>query len=356
MKIALVGGGTAGHIIPSLALIEKILEIEPKTQYFFVAANQSLDRKILKNQKQKKYFVPIAKLRRYFDFKNFTDIYKFTLSSYKSFKILKKEAPDLVFSKGGYVSVPFCLMARMLKIPIILHESDSSIGLANRLILPLCTQAWLSHPSSLRKKYLPKSHVLKLPILNRLINPNGNFPQADRLDPAKPNLLILGGSLGAELLNQIIFENRKDLKHHFNIIHIVGSRDFDSSYKLEDSYLPLEYVEDLGPLYEITDLCLSRAGAGTLSELENLNIPALLVPLSSNSSRGDQLLNAEYHVEKNNNSQILLESFLDYKHLLCKLKSLPSRSSKHSPRNQEKTIQKIYSLFLEVLGNSKRAR
>ena len=92
MKIALVGGGTAGHIIPSLALIEKILEIEPKTQYFFVAANQSLDRKILKNQKQKKYFVPIAKLRRYFDFKNFTDIYKFTLSSYKSFKILNCSA------------------------------------------------------------------------------------------------------------------------------------------------------------------------------------------------------------------------------------------------------------------------
>ena len=182
MKIALVGGGTAGHIIPSISVIEKILEIDPKTQFFFVAADQELDKKNLEQFKNK-YFLPIAKLRRYFDLKNFTDIFVLTKSIYKSIQILKSEKPDIVFSKGGFVAVPFCIAAKFLKIPIVMHESDSSIGLANKLIMPLANQVWLSHPSSIKKKYLSKTYVLNLPILNSLISPEKSFEFPEFINP-----------------------------------------------------------------------------------------------------------------------------------------------------------------------------
>jgi len=352
MKIALVGGGTAGHIIPSISVIEKILEIDPKTQFFFVAADQDLDKKNLEQFKNK-YFLPIAKLRRYFDIKNFTDIFVLTKSIYKSIQILKSEKPDIVFSKGGFVAVPFCIAAKFLKIPIVMHESDSSIGLANKLIMPLANQIWLSHPNSINKKYLSKTYVLNLPILNSLISPEKSFEFPEFINPHKRNLLILGGSLGAEYLNEVIFEHREELKHEFNIIHVIGMKNFSKKYQKEQSYIPLDYVKDLGPVYEITDLCLSRAGAGTLAELDSLKIPAVLVPLTKEGSRGDQLLNAEYFVEKNHTSNILLESYLDSKSLIEHLLKLPNRSSKHSPRNQEKVSEKIYSLLKKASSKAK---
>ena len=352
MKIALVGGGTAGHIIPSISVIEKIIEIDPKTEYFFVAADQDLDKKNLESFSSK-YFLPIAKLRRYFDIKNFTDIFILLNSIYKSYSILRKEKPDIVFSKGGFVAVPFCIAAKILNIPIIMHESDSSIGLANKLIMPLANQVWLSHPSSIKKRYLSKTHVLNLPILNSLVSPKSAFEYSEYINLNKRNLLILGGSLGAEYLNEVIFEHREELKHHFNIIHVIGMKNFSSKYKKEQSYIPLEYVKDLGPVYEITDLCLSRAGAGTLAELDSLKIPAVLVPLTKEGSRGDQLLNAEYFVEKNKNSNILLESYLESKSLLEHLLRLPNRSSKHSPKTQEKATEKIYSLLKKASSKAK---
>lgn len=344
MKIALVGGGTAGHIIPSISVIEKLIEIDSKIEYFFVAADQELDKKNLENF-ENKYFLPVAKLRRYFDLKNFTDIFVLFSSISKSLKILKEQKPDLVFSKGGFVAVPFCIAAKLLKIPIVMHESDSSLGLANKIILPLSTQCWLSHPASLNKKYLHKSYVLNLPILNSLISPASTFDFAEYINPQKRNLLVLGGSLGAEYLNTIIFDHKEELKHHFNIIHVVGMKNFSEKYKKENSYIPLNYIKDLGPVYEITDLCISRGGAGTLAELESLKIPSVIVPLTKSGSRGDQLLNAEYFVEKNKNSNILLESYLDSKSLIEHLLKLPGRSSKHTPKNQEKIIQRIYDLL-----------
>ena len=352
MKIALVGGGTAGHIIPSISVIEKILEIDPKTQFFFVAADQDLDKKNLEHFKNN-YFLPIAKLRRYFDLKNFTDIFVLTKSIYKSIQILKSEKPDIVFSKGGFVAVPFCIAAKFLKIPIVMHESDSSIGLANKLIMPLANQVWLSHPSSIKRKYLSKTYVLNLPILNSLISPEKSFEFPEFINPHNRNLLVLGGSLGAEYLNEVIFEHREELKHEFNIIHVIGMKNFSKKYQKEQSYIPLDYVKDLGPVYEITDLCLSRAGAGTLAELDSLKIPAVLVPLTKEGSRGDQLLNAEYFVEKNQNSNILLESYLDSKSLLEHLLKLPNRSSKHSPKNQERVSEKIYSLLKKASSKAK---
>ncbi|MBT5346394.1 UDP-N-acetylglucosamine--N-acetylmuramyl-(pentapeptide) pyrophosphoryl-undecaprenol N-acetylglucosamine transferase [bacterium] len=352
MKIALVGGGTAGHIIPSISVIEKIQEIDPKTEFFFVAADQELDKKNLESFKVK-YFLPIAKLRRYFDIKNFTDIFVLLNSVYKSIKILKKEQPDLIFSKGGFIAVPFCIAAKILRIPIIMHESDSSIGLANKIIMPLAKQVWLSHPSSINKRYLSKTYVLNLPILNSLISPRSNFKHSEYINPEKRNILILGGSLGAEYLNDVIYEHREELKHHFNVIHVIGMKNFSEKYQKENSYIPLDYIKDLGPVYEITDLCLSRAGAGTLAELDSLRIPAVLVPLTKAGSRGDQLLNAEYFIEKNANSNILLESYLDSKSLLDHLLKLPNRSSKHSPKNQDKVSEKIYALFKEASSKAK---
>lgn len=352
MKIALVGGGTAGHIIPSISLIEKVLEIEPQTKYFFVAADQDLDKQTLTLFKHK-HFLPVAKLRRYIDFQNILDLFKLGKSFYLSLQILKKEKPDVVFSKGGFVAVPFCAAAKFLGIPIVMHESDSSIGLANKLILPLSTQVWLSHPASIVKKYLYKTYVLNLPILNALLSPEESFEFAEFLSPHKKNLLVLGGSLGAEYLNQVIFEHRRELNEIYNVIHVVGMKNFDSKYQKENSYIPLDYVNDLGPIYEITDHCLSRAGAGTLSELDALSIPAVLVPLTKGSSRGDQLLNAEYFVEKNSKSQILLESYLDSDSLIKHLKQLPDRSSKHSPKNQDKIILKIYTLLKKASSKAK---
>jgi len=251
------------------------------------------------------------------------------------------------------VAVPFCIAAKFLKIPIVMHESDSSIGLANKLIMPLANQIWLSHPNSINKKYLSKTYVLNLPILNSLISPEKSFEFPEFINPHKRNLLILGGSLGAEYLNEVIFEHREELKHEFNIIHVIGMKNFSKKYQKEQSYIPLDYVKDLGPVYEITDLCLSRAGAGTLAELDSLKIPAVLVPLTKEGSRGDQLLNAEYFVEKNHTSNILLESYLDSKSLIEHLLKLPNRSSKHSPRNQEKVSEKIYSLLKKASSKAK---
>jgi len=353
MKIALVGGGTVGHIAPSQSLINAIKELDSNTQHFYVAANNKVDIKYLSSQKEKSYFLPVAKLRRYLDIQNFTDIFNFIKAFYSSLKILKTEKPDLVFSKGGYVSVPFCLAAYLKRIPIILHESDSSLGLANKLILPLTTQIWLSHPNCLVKRYLFKTYVVKLPIKDSIMNPNSGFEFAEYLDPNLKNLLVIGGSLGAKHINDFIYESKDIINSHYNIIHVVGSRDFDSKHKITQKYIPLEFVNDLGPIYQITDVCISRAGAGTLNELEALRIPTILIPLTGGQSRGDQLLNAEYFVEKNKFGTILLESNLNLDKLIPSLNSLPGRIFVYSTKSKDKNNTKLYDLILSAANKPK---
>ena len=256
---------------------------------------EGIEKGLIEAQKVPYYGISSGKLRRYFDVKNFSDPFKVIKGYYQSIRLLKKIKPDVVFSKGGFVSVPVVLAAKHCKIPAIIHESDITPGLANKLAIPSATKVCCNFPETM--KYLPegKAVLTGSPIRQELLN--GNPSDAIKLcrfeNTEKPVVLIIGGSTGSRAINTAIRDLLPELLKRYNIIHLCGKGNLDETLKDTDGYAQFEYAnKELADMFALASLVISRAGANAICELLALHKPNILIPLSAAASRGDQILNA----------------------------------------------------------------
>ncbi len=263
------------------------------------------------------YGISSGKLRRYFDVKNFTDPFRVLKGFSEARKLMKELSPDIVFSKGGFVTVPVVLAAKKCKIPAIIHESDMTPGLANKLCIPSAAKVCCNFPETVSCLPEGKAVLTGTPIRQELLK--GDKVQAlnfTGFSAAKPTILIIGGSLGSVAVNNAVRSILPQLLEKFQVIHLCGKGKLDESLKNTPGYVQYEYIEkELADLFALSDIVISRAGANAICELCALRKPMLLIPLSANASRGDQILNAR-SFEKLGYSMVLEEETLQDQLLL----------------------------------------
>ncbi|MBR1890556.1 MAG: undecaprenyldiphospho-muramoylpentapeptide beta-N-acetylglucosaminyltransferase [Clostridia bacterium] len=318
-KIVLCGGGTAGHVYPALAVAEKL----GKYDLHFVGGN-GMEKEILKKHKNITYHeIPTVKLERRLTPKNLLLPFKLLKCISASKKILKEIGPDIIFSKGGFVSVPVAIAGKRLHIPIVSHESDLSFGLANKIILKCCDTMCTTFKETANgnKKCVHTGQPIREKIYHgkRLL----------LFENDKPTILVLGGSLGAKFLNDIIFENLDILTKQFNIIHVSGKNNYQKIK--HEGYKIVPYAENIEDFYATCDIAIARAGSGVINELLSLNIPMLLIPLSKKCSRGDQIENAKNFV-KNGYAQMIEEESFTFNSFIKKIDFLLKNKEKYKKK------------------------
>lgn len=292
-KIVLTGGGTAGHVTANLALIPGLLE--RKHQLFYMGSEKGIEKELAEKAGLPYYGIATGKFRRYFSLQNFTDPFKVITGFFQARKFLKKEKINLVFSKGGFVAVPVVYAAASLRIPVICHESDMTPGLANKLTIPFAKKICCNFPETLN--YLPKKKAVftGAPIREELLQGSREKGiERAGFSGEKEILLIIGGSMGSQAVNQVIRKHLDQLLEDWDILHVCGKGNADESLKNRTGYQQYEYVHgELADYYQAADCVISRAGANVICELLALEKPNLLIPLPKGASRGDQILNAE---------------------------------------------------------------
>ena len=320
-KIIMTGGGTAGHVTPNLALVPSLQEEGFEIKY--IGSKDGIEKEIITSNNIPYYGISSGKLRRYFDIKNFTDPFKVIKGIHEARKILSKEKPDVIFSKGGFVTVPVVIAASMKKIPVIAHESDITPGLANKLASPFCDKLCVTFRESLQFVKNNKGVLTGSPIRKEILS--GSKAKGKEICGFKNDkdiILIMGGSLGSKVINDNIRKNIDNILKDNNIIHICGKGNIDESLKKLDGYKQFEYVSDeLKDLMQSADYIISRAGANSIFEFLALKKPTLLIPLSKNASRGDQILNAN-SFKKEGFSLVMQEEELQEKGILEGIKML----------------------------------
>ena len=291
-KIVLTGGGTAGHVTPNMALLPRLRELGYDIHY--IGSYDGIEKKLIEECDIPYYGISSGKLRRYFDVKNFSDPFKVLKGYSQAIRLLKKLKPDVVFSKGGFVSVPVILAAKHCKVPSIIHESDLTPGLANKLAIPAAQKVCCNFPETLQ--YLPKEKAVLTgsPIRRELMN--GNRLRALELFHFTANkkvLLVVGGSTGSQLINNVVRGLLPELCKYYQVIHLCGKGNLEPSLNHQEGYAQFEYARnELADFFALADLVISRAGANAICEILALHIPNILIPLSASASRGDQILNA----------------------------------------------------------------
>lgn len=312
--IVLTGGGTAGHVTPNIAMIPRLKELGYKISY--IGSYDGIERKLIEELEIPYYGISSGKLRRYFDWKNFTDPFRVLKGFGEAKSIIKHIKPDIVFSKGGFVTVPVVFAAKKCNIPVILHESDMSPGLANRLCLSSATKICCNFPEAKNNLPADKAVITGTPIRQELLQGNREKALAfTGLSGKKPILSIMGGSLGSVVVNKAVRAILPELLADFDIIHLCGKGKLDPSLDDTKGYCQYEYIQkELADIFAVSDLIISRAGANAICEITALKKPNLLIPLSAKASRGDQILNAR-SFEKQGFSLVLEEESLN-DHLL----------------------------------------
>ena len=329
MRIILTGGGTAGHITPNIALIPELKRRGFEIHYLGTQAG--MERRLIEPLGVAYHAIRAGKFRRYLNLKNLTDLFQIMRGFTESVAIINRLRPEAVFSKGGFVSSPVVWAAWLLRVPVIIHESDLTPGLANKLSIPFANKVCYTFPET--AGYLPpaKAILTGLPVRENLLRGD---PAAGRRicgfsDP-KPALMVIGGSQGSVLLNNAVREVLTQLRERFNICHICGKNGVDPALNNLDGYQQFGYVnEELPDLLAMADLVVSRAGATTLFELLALKKPHLLIPLSKQASRGDQILNAR-SFEKQGFSKVLPEEELTGATLIHNINQVYESRAKYS--------------------------
>lgn len=319
--IVLTGGGTAGHVTPNIALIPRLQELGYTISY--IGSYDGIEKKLIEEMGIPYYGISSGKLRRYFDLKNFSDPFKVLKGYGQARKLLKTLKPDVVFSKGGFVTVPVVIAAHNLKIPAIIHESDMTPGLANKLCIPSATKICCNFPETVDHLPSEKAVLTGTPIRQELMK--GDRDAAISFcgfTESKPVIMVIGGSLGAASVNENIRKILPELLEDFNIIHLCGKDKLDESLIGTPGYVQYEYIKkELADLFALADIVVSRAGANAICEISSLNKPNLLIPLSAKASRGDQILNAR-SFERQGYSMVLEEEEITEKTLLNSIREL----------------------------------
>ena len=352
-KIVLTGGGTAGHVTPNIALLPSLKAAG--YEIWYIGSYNGIEERLIKEQNIPYYGIDSGKLRRYFDWKNFSDPLRVIHGYAQAKKILSGLKPDVVFSKGGFVSVPVVRAASALHIRTIIHESDMTPGLANRLAIPAADKVCCSFPETL--KYLPegKAVLSGSPIRQELLT--GERGKALELlhweNSSKPTLLVIGGSQGSVAINNALRSDLDELLKEFRIIHLCGKGNLDSSLDGREGYVQFEYIQDeLKDLFALADLVLSRAGANSICELLALRKPNLLIPLSAAASRGDQILNADSY-KKQGYSMVLKEEDLTPESLLSALRQLNADRETYRAAMEKSSQSSAIDIIMGLItGNS----
>ena len=354
-KIVMTGGGTAGHVTPNVALMPALKENGFEISY--IGSYDGIEKRLIEALNIPYYGISSGKLRRYFDLKNFSDPFKVVKGYCQAVHLLKKIHPDVVFSKGGFVSVPVVLAAKHCKIPAIIHESDITPGLANKLAIPGATKVCCNFPETM--KYLPseKAVLTGSPIRQELLNGDASkaFSMCNFKDTEKPVILIIGGSSGSKVINTALRDLLPELLKRYNVIHLCGKGNLDPSLSNTDGYAQFEYAnKELADLFALSDLVISRAGANAICELLALRKPNILIPLSAAASRGDQILNANsfrssgysYVLEEENVSNTALLEAIEHV-----FKNRDSYIEAMKKNNGKDSIEAIVELIIEASEN-----
>lgn len=308
-KIVLTGGGTAGHVTPNIALIPGLKRMGYNIQY--IGSYDGIEKKLIEDTNIPYTGISSGKLRRYLSAKNFTDPFRVLKGYAEAKSAIKSFKPDIVFSKGGFVSVPVVLAAKKYKVPVIIHESDMTPGLANKLSFPSATKVCHNFPET--AQYLPKGKAVLTgsPIRAELLK--GDSQKGLSMcgfTKSRPVIMVIGGSLGAVAVNNAIRKALPELLKTFQIVHLCGKGKTDSSLENTEGYKQFEYIKDeLKDLFAMSDIIISRAGANAICEIAALKKPSILIPLSANASRGDQILNAN-SFKKQGFSEVIEEEHL----------------------------------------------
>lgn len=350
-KIVLTGGGTAGHVTPNIALLPSLKEAGYEIAY--VGSYDGIEKRLIEDFDIPYTGISTGKFRRYLDPKNLTDPFRVIKGYVEAKNFLKNYKPDVVFSKGGFVSVPVVRAAASLRIPCIIHESDMTPGLANKLCIPVAKKICCNFPETLKLLPENKAVLTGSPI-------RAELSQGNRLagldmcgfSANKPVIMVTGGSLGASNVNKAVREALPQLLKEFQVVHLCGKGKLDNVLLSTPGYKQFEYVKaELKDLFAMADLVISRAGANAICELLALKKPNILIPLPSSSSRGDQLLNAQ-SFESQGFSIVINEDDLTTSLLVNKVRELyTSRQAYHdamSKSGQMDSIKTIMKLIEEV--------
>lgn len=292
MRIVLCGGGTCGHIMPNIALLPYLKEKFDSICY--IGSANSMEERIAKEYDIPFYSTATIKLERKKVWLNAKIPFVMHSAVSEAKDLLNILKPNVIFSKGGYASLPTCLAARAQNIPYVIHESDTTLGVANRVSAVKANKILLTAPSN---KYLGDRYVVVgNPIRDEIVNGNRNKLKI-RLDKSKKTLLVVGGSLGAQAINETVAEAIPTLTAEYNLIHIHG-KNYTPIYR-GIRYFPFDFVENIGDFYDAADIIISRAGAGAIAEINAVGKRAIYIPLPKGNSRGDQEDNAEKQKELN---------------------------------------------------------
>lgn len=348
-RIVMTGGGTAGHVTPNIALMPALKDAGYDIHY--IGSYTGIEKGLIEAQNIPYTGIDSGKLRRYFDPKNFSDPFRVIRGYAQAFKLMLKLKPDIVFSKGGFVSVPVVLAAKTCGIPAIIHESDITPGLANRIAIKGARKVCCNFPETL--KYLPseKAVLTGSPIRRELLcgSPEKAYKLCHFPEEKKPVILIIGGSLGSRAINDSVRKILPELLNDFYIIHLCGKGNIDESLLDTKGYKQFEYVNaELPDILALADLAISRAGANSICELLALHKPNILIPLSAAASRGDQILNAK-SFEKQGFSYVIQEEDVTEDVLLSAVREVFKERQKYvdamSQSGQMDSIGTIISLI-----------
>ncbi|RGU90450.1 undecaprenyldiphospho-muramoylpentapeptide beta-N-acetylglucosaminyltransferase [Clostridium sp. AF15-17LB] len=352
-RIILTGGGTAGHVTPNIALLPRLKELQYDVHY--VGSYNGIEKELIEQFGIPYHGISSGKLRRYFSVQNFTDPFRVVKGLGEAKKLVKILKPDVIFSKGGFVSVPVVMAGKRRHVPTIIHESDMTPGLANKLSIPSATKVCCNFPETLEHLPAGKAVLTGSPIRQELLS-GDKFKAREFLgfQSDKPVILIIGGSLGSVAVNDAVRSVLPELLKSYQVVHLCGRGKIDESLKGLEGYAQFEYIkEELKDLFALTDIVISRAGANAICELLALHKPNLLIPLSANASRGDQILNAR-SFERQGFSVVLEEEELDKDILLTSINRLYEHRDSYieamKKSSQQNSIDTIIDLIESVVN------
>ncbi len=347
-RILLTGGGTAGHVTPNMALIPRLLEDGWEAHYAGEA--DGVEQKLISGISGVQYHcVSCGKLRRYFDIRNFSDPFRVIKGIGQASRLMKRIKPDIVFSKGGFVSVPVVYGARLNGIPVVIHESDMTPGLANRLSAPFAEKILCTFPEAAAAMGAKGIHT-GTPIRPEILQGNRERGlETFGLTNGRPVLMITGGSSGAQAINRVVRDALEKLLDSFQILHLCGPGNADETLEGTAGYVQREYLDDeMAEAYACANILLSRAGSNTLCEILALRKPALLVPYPKGASRGDQIVNAR-SFEARGLSHVLMQEDMTADSLIAAvIKLYRERGTLFENMDREPTGKGVENVLREI--------
>ncbi len=352
-RIILTGGGTAGHVTPNMALIPFLKEEGYDIQY--IGSYHGIEKKLIEDLGVTYHGIASGKLRRYFDPKNFSDPFKVVKGYAQASRLIKKLKPNIIFSKGGFVSVPVVLAAKRRRVPVIIHESDITPGLANRIAIPSATKVCCNFPETMEHIPEGKAELTGTPIRQELFS--GSREEGLKIcgfSGEKPVLMVMGGSQGSVAVNGAIRNNLEGLLTRFDIVHLCGKGNRDENLAEKAGYCQIEYARDeLTHLFAATNLIVSRAGANAICELLALDIPNILIPLPAAQSRGDQILNAK-SFENSGYSYVIPEEELTGDVLLKAVNYVYEEREEYIQNMKESDLNKAIPIIMNMIHEEEK--